>query len=150
MQKSYLVPADSFPNVQFRYGCTIQSLQQTDSNVFLDVGDRVKRTTYKEEFDSLFACDGLRSANTRHDPVCDRAQFLKSVNVFVAFFSIPARPQDRPFATLDSALHEICIYQTLAGARKPPLHLTYCSYNQMLHDAREARIFEFLIYKYIL
>ncbi|KAI4232216.1 MAG: hypothetical protein L6R40_007463 [Gallowayella cf. fulva] len=96
--------AKTFPNVDFRYGYTIQSLQQSDSKVIVELYNKLDDTTEREEFDVLVASDGLRSS-TRDMilPVSERNSSVKSVNVFTAFFSIPAGPQDRPYATLYSA-----------------------------------------------
>lgn len=91
--------ADSFPNVEFRYGRTIQSLQQTESKVIVDIQEKVKDTTSQEKFDILIAYDGLRS--TTRDmilPTLKRKSCLKSVNAFAAFFSMPGEPQDRSYS----------------------------------------------------
>ena len=96
--------ADSFPNVEFRYSRTIQSLRHTDSKVIVDCQEKAKGTVSQEEFDILVACDGLRLA-TRDMilPTSQRQSCLKSVNAFSSFFSMPAEPQDRPYANLYSA-----------------------------------------------
>jgi 2-polyprenyl-6-methoxyphenol hydroxylase-like FAD-dependent oxidoreductase len=87
--------ADIFPNVEFRYGCIIQSLQQTNSKVIVYVQEKVQNTISKEEFDILVACDGLHS--TIRDIILLVSESLKSVNAFGAFFTISAEPQDRPY-----------------------------------------------------
>ncbi|MCJ1279403.1 hypothetical protein MMC21_007227 [Puttea exsequens] len=89
--------ADSFPNVESCYGRIIQSLEQTDSKVIVNIQEKAKDTISKEVFEILIACDGLRS--TIRDmilPTFERKSWLKSVSAFAAFFSTPAEPQDRP------------------------------------------------------
>ena len=132
--------ADSFPNVKFRYGCTIQSLRQTDSRVIVDIQDKAENTTSKEDFDILVACDGLRS--TTRDmilPVDKRKSCLKSVNAFTAFFAIPAEPQDRPYGRLYSAPGRRAVFTKPYTEKETSAYLTLCKFDQKLHDARESR-----------
>src|SRR5271154_127294 len=86
LDRVLLEAADIFPNVEFRYGCTIQSLQQTNSKVIVYIQEKVQNTISKEEFDILVACDGLHS--TTRDIillVSESNSCLKSVNAFGAF-----------------------------------------------------------------
>lgn len=132
--------ADSFPNVEFRHSCTIQSLQQTDSKVIVDIQDKGKASIFKEEFDILVACDGLRSITRDFIlPVSRRESCLKSVNAFVAFFSIPAEPQDRPYGNLYSAPGRRSAFTKPCTEKETSAYLSYCKFDQKLHDARESR-----------
>ena len=90
--------ATQFSNVTFRYGCSIESIQQTSTNVTVEVKDRDKDTIKSETYDFLVACDGLRS-RTR-DMILDPTESencIKALKLFIAFFSIPAESRDRPF-----------------------------------------------------
>ncbi|KAL6714525.1 hypothetical protein ACLMJK_007950 [Lecanora helva] len=132
--------AKSFPNVEFRYRCTIQSLGQTESRVIVDVEDKEKGAVVKEEFDFLVACDGLRSS-TRDMilPLSNRASCVKSTNTFCAFFSIPAEPQDRPYANLYNAPGRRTVFIKPWTEKETSAYLTCAKFNQQLHDARESR-----------
>ncbi|KAL8640587.1 MAG: hypothetical protein Q9226_008731 [Calogaya cf. arnoldii] len=132
--------ADSFPNVVFRNGCTIQSVQQTPSEVIVDIHNKAKDTTSQEHFDMLVASDGLRSP-TRDLilPISERESCLKSIKVFAAFFSIPAEPQDRPYANLYQAPDRRSVFTKPLTEHETSAYLTYCKYDQKLHDARESR-----------
>ncbi|KAI9799742.1 MAG: hypothetical protein M1833_003861 [Piccolia ochrophora] len=132
--------AGSLANVEFRYGRTIQSIQQTDSKVIVEIQERGKDTNPTEEFDILIACDGLRS-RTRDMilPVDKRQSCLKSLNVFAAFFSIPAKPQDRPYWNLYVAPGRRSASTKPYTEKETSAYLTYGKYDQKLHDARESR-----------
>ena len=132
--------ADTFSNVEFRYSCTIQSLQQTGSKVIVDIHDRAKGTSSKEEFDILVACDGLRS--TTRDmilPPHQRKTCLKSVRFFAAFFSIPAEPQDRPYGNLYTAPGRRSALTKPWTEKETSAYLTCGKFDQKLRDARESR-----------
>lgn len=132
--------ADKFPNVEFRYGQSIQSLQKTESSVIVDIQERGKRETSKEECDFLVACDGLRS--TTRDmilPVSERQSCLKSTGFFAAYFSVPAEPQDRPYANVYSAPGRRTVLTKPWTERETSAYLTYGKYDQKLHDARGTR-----------
>ena len=132
--------ADGFPNVEFRYGRTIQSLRQTDSKVIVDIQEKAKGIISQEEFDILVACDGLRSA-TRDMilPPSQRQSCLKSVNAFTAFFSIPAEPQDRPYANVYSAPGRRSVFTKPLTDKETSAYLSCCKFDQRLRDARESR-----------
>ncbi|KAL8882790.1 MAG: hypothetical protein Q9192_007519, partial [Flavoplaca navasiana] len=76
-----LAAAENLPNVEFRNGCTIQGLQQTTSDVIVDIHHKANDTTSQEHFDILVAADGLRSP-TRDLilPASKRASCLKSID----------------------------------------------------------------------
>lgn len=85
-------------DVEIRYGTTIQSINQTDENIQVELLHREDGSTTHETFDILVASDGLRS-KTR-DLVLDvneKRNAERSVGVYIAFFSIPAEERDRPF-----------------------------------------------------
>ena len=132
--------ADSFPNVDFRYGCTIQSVRQSDSEVIVDIRERVKDAVSQEEFDILVACDGLRSP-TRDMilPPSQRQSCVKSVNTFSAFFSIPAELQDRPYANIYSAPGRRSALTKPLSDKETSVYLNYCKFDQKLRDARDSR-----------
>ena len=132
--------ADGFPNVEFRYGRTIQSLRQTDSKVIVDIREKAKDTISQEEFDILVACDGLRSA-TRDMilPTSQRQSCVKSVNAFFAFFSVPAEPQDRPYANAYSAPGRRSVVTKPLTEKETSAYLNCFKSDQRLRDARESR-----------
>ncbi|KAK4697739.1 hypothetical protein P7C71_g387, partial [Lecanoromycetidae sp. Uapishka_2] len=132
--------ADGLSNVEFRYGRTIKSLQQTESKVIVDIREKMKDTISKEEFDVLIACDGMRSS-TRDMilPASMRKSCVKSVNAFAAFFSIPAEPQDRPFCNIHVAQGRRTALTKPWTEKETSAYLTYCKFDQKLHDMREAR-----------
>ncbi|KAI4273490.1 MAG: hypothetical protein LQ337_004591 [Flavoplaca oasis] len=135
-----LAAAEHLPNVKFRNGCTIQGLQQTTSDVIVDVHDKANDTTSQERFDILVAADGLRSP-TRDLilPASEKASCLKSVDVFAAFFSIPAEPQDRPYANLYQATGRRGLFTKPMNEQETSAYVMHCKYDQRLHDARESR-----------
>ena len=132
--------ADAFPNVEFRYGRTIQSLRQTNSKVIVDIQEKAKDSISQEEFDILVACDGLPSA-TRDMilPVSQRHSCLKSLNAFVAFFSVPAEPQDRPYANVYNAPGRRSAFTKPFTDKETSVYLSCCKFDQRLRDARESR-----------
>ena len=130
----------SFLNVEFRYSCTIQSLQQTESKVVVDIQERGKDSIFQEEFDMLIACDGLRS--TTRDlilPVSKSESCLKSLDFFVAFFSIPAEPQDRPYGNLYGATGRRFAFTKPFTEKETSAYLTCGKFDQKLRDARSSR-----------
>ena len=132
--------ADEFSNVEFRYGCTIQSLQQTESKAIVDIEDKTTGRTSKEEYDILIACDGLRS-KTRDMilSVSERESCLRSAKIFVAFFSIPAEPRDRPWANFYIAPGRRCALTKPWTETETSAYMTYAKYDSQLHYARESR-----------
>lgn len=64
---------------------------------------------------------------------------MKSVNAFVAFFSIPAEPQDRPYGNLYSAPGRRSAFTKPCTEKETSAYLSYCKFDQKLHDARESR-----------
>lgn len=132
--------ADSFPNVDFRYGRTTQSRRQTDSNVIVGIQEKVKDTISQEEFGVLIACDGLHS--TIRDtslPTIKRESCLKSVNAFAASFSIPTEPQDRPYRNIHVAPGRKSASSKPCMEKETSACLDYCKFDQKLRDARESR-----------
>ncbi len=135
-----LSAADSFPNVEFRYGSIVQSLRQTESKVIVDIQEKGKDTVSQEEFEMLIACDGLRS--TTRDmilPSFERKSCVKSVNAFAAFFSLPAEPQDRPYGNLYVGPGRRSALTKPWTEKETSAYLTCCKFDQKLRDARESR-----------
>ena len=132
--------ADKLPNVEFRNGCTIQAIQQSVSEVIVDIHHKASGAISQEHFDMLVASDGLRSP-TRDLilPISDKESCLKSLKIFAAFFSIPAKPHDRPYATLYQAPGRRAVFTKPWTEHETSAYLTYCKYDQSLHDARESR-----------
>ena len=132
--------AVKFPTVEFRYGKTVRSLRQTKEKVFVEILSRNDKMVKEESFDLLVACDGLRSAT--REMILDsneRQNALKPVDLFVAYFSVPAEAQDRPYWRVYNA----------SGRRqlslKPLSDVTTSAYACLgrptpeLRDARESR-----------
>lgn len=135
-----LAAADSFSNVEFRYGCKIQSLQQTGSKVIVDIREKGKDAISKEEYDFLVASDGLRSS-TRDMilPTVERESCVKSIKAFTAFFSIPAEPQDRPYCNVYVAPGRRTSLTKPWTEKETSAYMTCSKFDQKLHDARESR-----------
>lgn len=88
--------AGNFENVSFRTNCTITSVQQSNTDVTVDIEQRGGKTT-TETFDLLVAADGLRSKTRSLILPHDLAEScLYPIDAFAAFFSIPAESRDRP------------------------------------------------------
>ncbi|KAL8794793.1 MAG: hypothetical protein Q9182_007590 [Xanthomendoza sp. 2 TL-2023] len=135
-----LAAADSFPHVEFRNNRTVQSIHQTHSKVLVEIKERGNENLSQEEFDILVACDGLRSP-TRDMilPKSQRESCVKSVNAFAAFFSIPAEPRDRPWATSFSRPGRRAAFLKPQTEKESSAYLTVAKHDQRLRDARESR-----------
>ncbi|KAI4154053.1 MAG: hypothetical protein LQ340_001927 [Diploschistes diacapsis] len=89
-------------NVDFQYNRFITNIEQNDKvRVTISKDDQ----TYDEEYDALIGADGIRSRtrNLMLDPA-DTKDCVKPMDFFAAFFSVPAQPQDKPFARLQHSL----------------------------------------------
>lgn len=77
-------------NVQYKYGDSVKSLEQTDKSINVTFAGGLKDT-----FDLVVAADGSTS-KTR--PMILGEQILrdsyKTLGQYIAFFSIPSRPTD--------------------------------------------------------
>ena len=96
--------AKGMPNVEFHYGRSVTNIEQLDELVRVTISKDDGRT-YDEDFHAVVACDGIRS-RTRSlflDYAYTR-DCIKSRDLFVAFFSVPAQPQDGPYARLQHCL----------------------------------------------
>ena len=135
-----LAAAEQFESVEFRYGCTIHGIQQTSSKVLVDIHSKTNNETSKEDFDILVSSDGLRSS-TRDMilPFPSRSNCLKSANVFVAFFTIPALPQDRPYANVYNIPGRRSAFLKPYTATETSAYLSVGKANPRLHAARESR-----------
>lgn len=128
----------NFPNVSFRSSCTITSIQQSSSDVTIDIRQKDGRTS-SETFDFLVAADGLRS-KTRNLvlPPDVAGNCLYPINAFAAFFSVPAEARDRPHWR----------HYTITGRRAASIkplddknssaYLTILQNDQELRNARES------------
>lgn len=134
--------AESMPNVSLRYGCTITRLEQPGSSrsVHVDISDKPANKTTTETFDVLVACDGLRS-RTRDFilPEHLRNSCVKSLNAFVAFFSLPAEPKDRPYARACNFPGRRSLLVKPLDEKTSSAYVGCVEYDQELHDARESR-----------
>ena len=92
------------PNVEFHYGRSVTDIEQSDEGVRVTIS-REDGRTYDEDFHAVIACDGIRS-RTRNlfMDYADTKDCIKAKDLFVAFFSVPAFPQDRPYARLQHSL----------------------------------------------
>lgn len=127
-------------DVEFRFNTTIQSLSNTKDSVTVETIESKTNTTAKENFDMLVACDGLRS-RTRNMilPPEERESCVKSINAFVAFFSIPAEPQDRPYFRVCQFPGRINLATKPENEKRTSVYIGCVKYVQSLHDARESR-----------
>ena len=96
--------AKARPNVEFHYSRSVANIEQSDELVRVTISKDDGRT-YDEDFHAVIACDGIRS-RTRNLflDYADTKDCIKSKDLFVAFFSVPALPQDRPYARLQHSL----------------------------------------------
>lgn len=132
--------AISQEGVEFRFNTTIQSLSNTKEKVTVETIDSGSKTSINEDFDILVACDGLRS-RTRNMilPVDQRESCVKSINAFVAFFSVPAEPQDQPYFRVCQFPGRINISTKPENEKRTSCYMGCVKYVQALHDARESR-----------
>ncbi|KIV81617.1 hypothetical protein PV11_03788 [Exophiala sideris] len=93
--------ADAHPNVTYLFETTVQSLEQTQDKVIVDLENRSTRTTKTEEFDLVVGADGVKS-RTRQLAMGSPEELncFKAVGAFVAYFSIPKQDQDWPYSRL--------------------------------------------------
>lgn len=91
--------ASAQEEVEFRFNSSVHSITNTPEKVIVEIENSATDQTITESFDMLVACDGLRS-KTRNmilsPEECENC--IKTINTFIAFFSIPAEPQDKPYA----------------------------------------------------
>lgn len=94
--------ADGFPNVTFRYETTVQSLRHTRDSVIVELEDKHGKSLQpsSEEFDVVVGADGVRSRARQMAIPSPESDYLKPVGCSVAYFSIPAQPQDWPYSRL--------------------------------------------------
>ena len=131
--------------VKVRYGCGVSGVRQLEKEgkALVDIEDRVSNTMSTEEFDFLVACDGLRS--TTRDlvlPVEQRRECLKPTGFFAAFFSIPAKPHDRPYATLLNAPGRRTVFLKPLTDEQTSAYLTCGKASPQLREARASRDFQ--------
>ena len=134
--------AESMSSVSFRYGCTITRLEQIESSksVLADIHNKPTNTTTTETFDVLIACDGLRSRTREFIlPEHLRTSCIKSLNAFVAFFSIPSEPQDRPYARVCNFPGRRSLLIKPLNEKTSSAYVSCVASDQELHDARESR-----------
>ncbi|KAG7005818.1 monooxygenase [Physcia stellaris] len=92
------------PNVKIQYSSRITDIAQTSDKVRVTISSD-NRHSRVDEYDAVVAADGIKS-RTRdlmldHDDVKD---CVKKKDVFIAYFSIPPQPQDKPYSRLQHAL----------------------------------------------
>lgn len=91
--------ANESPNVTFLFETTVQSLQQTQDKVTVDLKSRTSQTIKTEEFDFVVGADGVKS-RTRQLTMPEEADCFKPVGAYVAYFSIPSAEIDWPYSRL--------------------------------------------------
>ena len=93
--------ADQNANVTYKFETIIHSLRQTPDKVYVDLENRNDHTTTTSEFDLVIGADGVMS-RTRQLTMGSPTQLkcMHPVGAFVAWFSIPAEPQDNPYSQL--------------------------------------------------
>ena len=135
--------------VRVRYGCVISEVVrreegEKEGGVVVQIADRVANNdggaVTTEEFDFLVVCDGLRS--TTRDlvlPLEQRRGCLKPTGFFAAFFSIPASPRDRPYATLLNAPRRRAVFLKPLTGEQTSAYLTCGKSSPQLREARESR-----------
>ena len=92
------------PNVELQYNRKITKIDQLKDTVLVTILQNDGHS-YEEEYDAVIASDGIRS-QTRDlmlDPT-DTKDCIKPVDMFIAFFSVPAQPQDASYSRWQHAL----------------------------------------------
>lgn len=92
------------PNVDFQYSRSITNVAQKDDLVRVTLATDDGQV-YDDEYSAVIASDGLRSS-TRDlilDPV-DTKDCIKTRDMFAAYFSVPAQPQDKGYSRLQHGL----------------------------------------------
>ncbi|KAH6877075.1 oxidoreductase [Thelonectria olida] len=117
--------ADAFENVEFRFGCTVASSEQSENAV------QVEYST-------------IRGTKTRDLilPGTNSQSCIKSLNVFVAFFSIPTQPQDGPCSRLYTMTGRKSALIKPMTEEESSAYFIHAKYDQELHEARESRDIE--------
>ncbi|KAK7398429.1 hypothetical protein QQX98_012180 [Neonectria punicea] len=135
--------ANALANVEFRFGSTVVGVEQSAASAKVVIQHSTSRETVEEEYDLVVACDGLRS-RTRDLilPDSNPQSCIKSLNVFVAFFSIPAEPQDGPCSRLYTMVGRRSALIKPMTKEESSAYFIYAKYDQELHDARESRDIE--------
>lgn len=126
--------------VEFRFNTMIQSLSNTKEKVIVETLETKTNKCIKEDFDMVVACDGLRS-RTRNMilPPNERESCIRSLRAFVAFFSIPAEPQDQPYFRVCHFPGRINMSTKPENEKRTSVYIGTVKYDQSLHDARESR-----------
>lgn len=126
--------------MEYRFNTTVQSLSNTREKVTVETIESTTNKTIKEDFDVVVACDGLRS-RTRNMilPPELRESCIRSVGTFVAFFSVPAEPQDKPYCRVCQFPGRISITTKPETETRTSCYIGTVKYVQSLHDARESR-----------
>ena len=90
LTKIFVDAAEALPNVTFRYGCTVDEVQQHEKSITAVLSDTGK----PEDFTAIIGADGLGSAIRKltFDPEINRRS-VSPTNTYVAFFSIPGDPK---------------------------------------------------------
>ncbi|KAK7424661.1 hypothetical protein QQZ08_008544 [Neonectria magnoliae] len=135
--------ANALENVEFRFGFTVIRVEQSAASAKVVIQHTTSRETVEEEYDLVVACDGLRS-RTRDLilPDSNPQSCIKSLNVFVAFFSIPAEPQDGPCSRLYTMVGRRSALIKPMTKEESSAYFIHAKYDQELHDAQESRDIE--------
>lgn len=85
--------AAGLDRVEFRFDCAIENLTQTEESVLVEFTNNSK----PKEFDMVIAADGLgsRTRDLMLD-IKDRRACIKSLNAWIAYFTIPREDRDGP------------------------------------------------------
>lgn len=126
--------------VEFRFNASIQSLKNTPEKVIVDIEDSSTKQTTTEDYDILVACDGLRSRTRNMILTPEECKnCIKSINTFIAFFSIPAEPQDQPYARSCQFPGRRLVFTKPETEKRTSAYLGTVNNVQSLRDARESR-----------
>ncbi|KAI9149034.1 Monooxygenase CTB7 [Paramyrothecium foliicola] len=125
-------------NVEILFGYTVSGIQKTDTRVRVTLTDTTAHEDRTEEYDVVVACDGLRS-KTRALIFPEVQTSLKSLEVFVAFFDVPAEPQDYEYSRLCNMPGRKTALIKPLNRDTSSVYLGVAKFDQELHEAREAR-----------
>lgn len=132
--------ASAQDGVEIRFNTSVRSLRNTPEKVFVEIENVATKQATTEEFDMLVACDGLRS-RTRNMILTPEecSNCIRSIDTFVAFFSIPSGPQDRPYARLCQFPGRISIFTKPETEKRTSAYVGVVKQIKSLRDARESR-----------
>lgn len=132
--------ADTFPNVTYRYGCTVSEIRQSEKSITAVMSD----TGEAEEFTAIIGADGFRSRVRRlafNDETTKDC--LKPTEMCIAYFSMAGDPDyDAPNSHLQHSNKGRCIWFRPADEKgvRSMVYLMAWGEHPGLHNAAKGGI----------